>query len=61
MTFWPHYCPVDRCITETADGEECSWCGERQQQIECDDPDPSEPEAVEPLFSAYVARERRKA
>lgn len=37
MKFWAHYCIVDRCITETAEGEECSWCGERQQFV-CDDP-----------------------
>lgn len=44
MTFWPHYCPVDRCITETLEGEECPWCGERPQRITCDEPDPVEPE-----------------
>lgn len=51
MCFWPHYCPVDRCITETAEGEECPWCGEREQRFSCDapEPDPVEPEAAEPL------------
>lgn len=28
---WTHYCKEEGCLLDVADGEECNWCGETQE------------------------------
>lgn len=41
IRFWRHFCRIDRCLIDTAEGEECSWCGEREAAEDAP-PEPSE-------------------
>ena len=31
---WSHYCPAEKTVIETGDGEPCNWCGSQSLNVE---------------------------